>query len=82
MGRSVRLRRLAPASIEQRLSGGHTGRSGHELASVISHGAMTRDEQVRAVATNLKIRARVFALKRLVLYSASAFERADAALSR
>jgi hypothetical protein len=43
---------------------------------------MTRDEQVRAVATNLKIRARVFALKRLALYSASAFERADAALSR
>jgi hypothetical protein len=40
---------------------------------------MTRDEQVRAV---LKIRARVFASKRLALDSASAFERADAALSR
>jgi hypothetical protein len=43
---------------------------------------MTRDELVRAVATDLKIRARIFALKRLAWASASAFEKADATLHR
>jgi hypothetical protein len=30
---------------------------------------MTRDDQVRAIATDLKIRVRIFALKRLALES-------------
>ena len=40
-------------------------------------GAMTRDDKVRAIATDLKILARIFALKRLTL-----FEAADAPLNR
>jgi hypothetical protein len=38
---------------------------------------MTRDDKVRAIATDLKILARIFALKRLTL-----FEAADAPLNR
>jgi hypothetical protein len=42
----------------------------------------TRDEQIAAIALDLKIRARICGLKQLVLESAAAFERADAMLSR
>jgi hypothetical protein len=43
---------------------------------------MTRDEQVRPIAQDLKVRARICALKDLAMESALAFERADAALSK
>jgi hypothetical protein len=42
----------------------------------------SRDEIVREMATDLKIRARIWGLKRFALKTAAAFERADPALSR
>jgi hypothetical protein len=42
----------------------------------------SRDEQVQQIALDLRIRSRVFALRRLAALSAGAFEKADAELVR
>jgi hypothetical protein len=49
--------------------------------SAVASGAMTRDEQVRVLADDLKIRARIFSLKRLATQTATALDRANSELA-
>jgi hypothetical protein len=43
---------------------------------------MTRDEQVRAIALDIRIKVRLCELRRLAMTSADAYERAEAGLSQ